>query len=528
MPNPQLMPAGARSIVRRRSGLGDVTQTPEYQAALKQLTNQLTEEGQSQLDIQTALGNFGTTFQQITQGGMSAEDGLKAALQYTLGAHSYGAAVDMVTGLVGAITSGAPPAALLTTFTGTMVGVMVLAGAISAGVGAAIVGVASIVIGLLQQLGLFGGAPQGQSLPGCPGTTFTGKGPDYQLPLPSAQGQSASAVYAWPDPYWQGNGNKPVAPGSPFWRRFPVATLTGGIWQLFGGGPDNWWFTSAVPSQGYSAFTWPQSMQWLPANNNKSLSLYFCYPGWGSYWAYGFRFIDAAFPLYHQMECETSIGESMFITIVPPQGGVPDTTSIAALVNFNAAFFTALKLNWEYALNGVKPPATDLQVLVHTIYTWNRAHAPGTGLDIQPDNSSQPWSPNGTTCAGVPPWYAAILSSNAGTQSWPDGVLSADGTKFHINTGPAKPFSLAAKGIVLGHGGVIGLLGGGTTQQKQGSTLGNIAIGTATAVGVTAGGLAVYAYATKQSYTGVLSSLWGTTKSGARAGVSKVKGVFRR
>jgi hypothetical protein len=503
-----------------RAGLGDITSQPQYQAAVQSLTNQLTLEGQSSFDIASAVQGMGDTFDQLNQQ-MSGTDALNSALNYTLGAKSYGAAVDMVGGLVAAAAGAEPPAELLQTFSGVMVGVMVLAGGVSAGVGAAIVAAVAVVVGILQQLGFFPGQPTGTALPDCPGITYTGQGPSYKLPLPGFNGAS-NVVYAWPDPYWQGS-NTGLQPGAPFWRKFPVQVTTGNPEAAL----DFFWFTP-LNTQGISVENWPQNLSWRPSNDSKPLSLFFCTPNTslGSPFAYGFRLIDAAFPLYHQMECETSIGEQMFVPIV----GGPNVEVIQSLTSFDAAFFAALQINWAWALNGLKPPGTDIDVLIHTIYTWNRAHAPGHGWDIQPDNTSQPWMANGTACSGNPPWYAAILASNAGASQHPDGVLSADGTKLHINTGSPKPFSLKSQGINLGKGG-INLGGSGAPAppaSSSTSTLANIAIGTVTAVGVTAAGLAVYSYATKQRYLRVLETLWGDTKSGARTGVRKVKGVFHR
>jgi hypothetical protein len=507
------------------AGLGDITQTPEYQAAVSQLTNQLTLEGQSSFDIQGSVQALGETFNQLNQQMGSPTDALQASLNYTLGSKSYGAAVDMVQGLVTSATSGMPPAELLQTFTGTMIGVMVLAGGISAGVGAAIVGAAAIVIGLLDQLGLFPGAPSGTALPGCPGVTYTGQGPSYQVPTPGYGGQN-NVIYAWPDPYWDSSHKAGIQPGAPLWRKFPVQLSTGSPEA----GVDFFWFQSpTAQSGGYPPEPlagWP-NLNWQPSNNNKPLVLFFCQPNMSlgnSFGGPGFRYIDAAFPLYHQMECETSIGEGMFMSIV----GGQNVEVIQALVNFDVSFFAALQLNWEYALNGITPPASDLDVLIHTIYTWNRAHDPGKGWDIQPDTTSQPWFPNGTQCAGAPPWYAAILASNAGTSTRPPGVMSADGTKLHINTGAPKPFSLKHQGIhiVGSHFPIPRITPAGSS--KPSNMLGNIAIGTATAVGVTAAGLAVYSYATKQKYMRVVGTLWDDTKAGARAGVRKVKGIFRR
>jgi hypothetical protein len=505
---------------RRIVGVGDITQTPEYQAAVKQLTDQLTLEGQSSFDIQGSIQAMGDTFNQLNQQMGSPSDALQASLKYTLGTKSFGAAVDMVSGLVTAATSGEPPAELLQTFTGTMIGVMVLAGGVSAGVGAAVMAAAAIVIGLLQQLGFFPGQPTGTALPGCPGVTYTGQGPSYQLPLPGWGGVS-NVVYAWPDPYWDSSHKSGLQPGAPLWRKFPVQLAAAGSLSAV---LDVFWFApfSGGVQSSPGQWNWPKTLSWQPSNDNKPLNLYFCWPNTnlGSLYSDRVRFIDIAFPLYHHMECEMAAGEMMFAGL--------NSEIIQALTNFDVVFFTALKLNWEYALNGITPPASDLEVLVHTIYTWNRAHAPGHGWDITPAPTDQPWMPDGTACSGLPPpWYAAILASNVGSSTQPAGVMSADGTKLHINTGAPKPFSLQSQGIPIGIPIHISP-GSVSAAPPASSTLANIAVGTATAVGVAAAGLGVYSLVTKQRYLGVLESLWSETKTGARASVRKVKGIFRR
>ena len=143
------------------------------------------------------------------------------------------------------------------------------------------------------------------------------------------------------------------------------------------------------------------------------------------------------------MQCEAAAGATLTNGLAGGPGvwGSPQAQVASALAGFEQAFFAALRLNWEYALNGLKPPASDAQVLVHTIYNWNRAHEPGAGFDIQPVNAI-PWAPNGTTCDGsAPPWYAGILAKQAGDVVQPAGVMN--GTHLHINTGPMLKFSVA-------------------------------------------------------------------------------------
>ena len=142
------------------------------------------------------------------------------------------------------------------------------------------------------------------------------------------------------------------------------------------------------------------------------------------------------------MECEGAAGANLFSSTTS------DPEIAAALLSFEQAFFAALKLNWEYALNGVASSASDANVLVHTIYLWNRAHEPGAGFDITPSTAAV-WAPNGTACDGTaPPWYAAILANLAGNSNPPDGVLNPSTKLLHINTGARKDFSLGGVAIL--------------------------------------------------------------------------------
>jgi hypothetical protein len=94
-------------------------------------------------------------------GGVNPQSIATAAQNYVLIGKTVAGAVDTVEGLIklydsaGSITPDSA-IAISNAFTGTMVGVAISAGAVSAGVGAAIVGAVAAVLGLLESNGLLG------------------------------------------------------------------------------------------------------------------------------------------------------------------------------------------------------------------------------------------------------------------------------------------------------------------------------------------------------------------------------------
>jgi len=435
---------------------GDVTQDPGYQSAWGTVMGQLNAEGASSTDIQGAAYALQSSWDTLVGQGMSGSDALGAATKYVMNVQTIGGAADLVSGLVSAGQSGVPAAGLLETATGTMIGAMVLAGAVSAGVGAAIVGAADVLVTLLQASGLFGSAPSGQSY--CGNLTVSGPGPSYMLPGQSSPSSSASKlcvlVY---DPYFTPgqDPSKPgagVAPGSARWRHFPNYT-TPDPTKIFDFPPDNVWFNSSCSSYnqgsvvGYSMMGGSQ-LEWTPHPNDQSVSYTFgaglCFPQ-NLYCPC--RFIDAAFPYYHQIECEAAAGPAVLMMADPRTAAV-----LQSLTDFQSALWANLKLNWEYALNGLNPPAQDWQVLVHTIRNWNKSHDAGTGYDLYPSTQSI-WTPNGTTCSGIPPWYAQILVGSIISNPVSD-IMSQNNQAVHINTGAKKNFTLQGVSMTGTKGGV--------------------------------------------------------------------------
>jgi len=424
---------------------------------------QLNSEGAGSTDIQGAAYALQSSWETLVGQGMSGSDALSAATKYVMNGQTIAGAADLVEGLINAGASNSPVPGLLETSTGVMIGTMVLAGAVSAGVGAAIVGAADVLITLLQGSGLFGSTPSGQSY--CGNLTVSGPGPSYMLPGQSSPDSSASKLCVLvydpyftpgPDPSKPGAG---VAPGSARWRHFPVYTAPP---RPFDFPPDNVWFNSSCSSYnrgtviGYGMMGGSQ-MSWTPHPNDQSVSYTFgaglCFPQ-NMYCPC--RFIDAAFPYFHQIECEAAAGPALF-ALADPRAMLPDV--MQPLWNFQNAFWANLKLNWEYALNGLNPPAQDWEVLVHTIRTWNKAHEAGTGYDLYPSTQTV-WTPNGTTCSGIPPWYAQILTSSIISNPVSD-IMSQNNQAVHINTGAKKNFTLQGVTMTGSRSGVPLHMGAG-------------------------------------------------------------------
>jgi hypothetical protein len=494
--NPQLSPQPARRGVGRL-GLGDITTTAEYQAGWNQIQAQLQTEGNGpgSAVVGGAQLIYSNSVSQMVEALGATQTGaaIQAATGYVLNTSTIGGAVDMVSGLIQASQTGETVPQLAQTFTGAMVGLLALAGA-SAGLGVAIAGGISVVVGIMQNFGLFPGGSSGVSI--CPGVT-TPTQPDYMVPCPAPYGASQpNCVGAW-DPYWT-PPTSGIQPGSGNWRKFPNPPSGGSILDPFGA--DAIWFTNYVLPTSVNQIAsgnFSTQIHWQPPNNDKPI-LYVTgeYPG--------IRYIDIFFPQYHHMECEMAGINPLLAELAVATGNGVEV--VGALSGFEQAFFQALKLNWEYALNGIKLQATDSQVLVHTIYQWNQAHEPGVGFDIQPSTAT-PWSANGTACDGsAPPWYAAILAPTAKNQapSGLVGVINPATGLLHINTGPKYPYTLG--------GGLFGI-GGRKSASSASSTsaVGSVAMGVAAVAGVSLLGTAIYAHIKREPYKQVWRSIWKGT-----------------
>jgi len=194
-----------------RIGLGDdlsdllalATQDPTVNSVVQQVKQQAAAEGaNTPQELDARLHTLASSYYNLISQeiGVDPKDALGAAQKYVHVAHTIQGAIENVEGLVQAAEAGAPPSQIVQSFTGLMIGTLVATGALTAGVGAAIVGAVVVVGMILDKLGLFGGHPSGTEV--CPGITCD-PAPKYVV--------NCICVYA--DPV--------TSPASPHWKHFP-------------------------------------------------------------------------------------------------------------------------------------------------------------------------------------------------------------------------------------------------------------------------------------------------------------------
>lgn len=376
----------------------------EAKAAWSAVSDQLTAEGAPAGDIDAAKHAFTDAYNQLnrTASYTSAADLASAAGKYIRAGRTAAGAIEHLGDLVAAGTSGdPPPAQVANTFMGTMIGIVVAAGGLSAGVGAVIMAAVTAVLGLFQELGFFGSPPKGQEV--CPGA--------FADP-PAAAVLGACAVVQTTSP--KGANGRPVnwppaTPGAGYWRRFPAKSNAEdfAVWYTQNGADRG----GAWPKTGIDGRPYPYPDRWWTRSE-----------AWR-------RLIDAAFPEYRLLECEQQsaacgapggtlaekLSAEMWRRLRPP------TPLQLALCDFGAAFFAAWQANKEYALNGLVPQ-DDWQVLVHVARVWNAAREVGTGQYIL-----TPGPKPGLDLAALPP-AASFPPGAGGGSGLPGGGGGAFGT----------------------------------------------------------------------------------------------------
>lgn len=319
------------------TSLGIDPTDPSIAGALNDIAAQATAEGEgSALEIGQRQATLLHSFSDIySRGTTAAQDALTAAKAYVGQNHTIAGAIDTASGLVSAVDAashGASPAALVTDFTGPLMGTLVLSGALTAGAGAAITGIVAAAGALLDALHVFGDPPPpGQNICG----SYVNPPPDYVI---------GCAYYD--------DSSGPQSPDSPYWRRFPE--------------PAN-----VVDAATWFSINYQNNTLWRDAH-------------WGGH--IGQRLIDSAFPDYTHVSMLTSTPPTTLAvpgtSFVIPVSMLPE--DLQTLYEFERAYFTAWKANKEYWLNGRKG-GTDAQVLEQAVRIWNRAHLPGKGTDVYPD-----------------------------------------------------------------------------------------------------------------------------------------------
>jgi len=419
--------------------------------------------------IVTSPGSFTLTQDTVTSAA-------KAAGALGMGGTAQGA-VNLVSGLVAAVESGSAPE-LVGAFTGDAIAALTAAGALTGGVGAAVVvGIELAGAGLAALLGSSGG----------PTTNVCGC---------SIQ-QSAGISISFGCCYSNGTAT-PQGPGSKrYWRSFPAKSNPA----------DAWWFqyvdAQEVPGGDYEAFA---TTTWGPAGDTWGV----CIKNSG-----GRRPIDAACIEFPQLDCDVTAATP--IAALPDGGGVSQVLGIpivysandVAWARFQRAFYSAWCANREYLFNGLKPPMGEADLLTHTIAVWNNAHSSVTTMTK-------------TAPVNLSPNQLLFANDPCGNRPYPDQsyimMLAKDaaGGVITINTGPLK---MQVKEVsTTGGFKLTPVFGASKPAGKTSGAL--IAVGALFGVAaLAAGGVGLYAWRSGQSYGQAWKSVLGmageqTTASG--------------
>lgn len=336
----------------------------EYDVQLSAVVNQLHAEGKDPSLAKQAFDDAVSDL--VHRGGVSLDAGTfyPAAARYALAKYSDMGAAQTIDGLVqGALNPTSKPGDVMSAAGGLMVTAAIAGGAMTAGVGAAIVGGLAIAGTLLNEV--FGGTSG-------PQTSMCGV--TVSNPLPCAVGPCMLSNVCLEE-----MGKRVSDPGAnELWRLFPDARRS----------EDAPWFRD--PGSGMFKFL---EFDWRGAHWNN---------------VGGMKGTKAL---------ESMFGPDVWKVIALDGGQVPLRT---VPQDFFRAFLEAYKKNKEFALNGLKTPLADWQVLLETALAWNRAHEKGAGTSI---------SPNAVAPFGAWVWQAR--ASNPGAT--PGGVIP-------VNTGARKSF----------------------------------------------------------------------------------------
>ncbi len=459
----RLQPFGAVGVSRRGLGLGSPSDFSSLDPAVQAVFNngpgaQLQAEGADSPTITGQQSNFAAQYNALVQtaSGVSWQQLANAAAQYVGLGNTVQGAQQIVGGLVDAFTSkGGDTAGVINSFTGIAiaeVGTAVAVGAVSAGVGAAIVAGIELVSALVGSI-FDTPAPTAQ-VAGC-GLPYT---PAFVIP--------GSEV-------WSIDGQKTLAGPSTAtysqWRKFPNPNTSG----------DSWWFQNAT---GVGGDCGAQSWQ-----NAGCVNTDWNHGSWSDRWALcgaksgaAWRPIDGACfengsPVYAQLESDN-------LMLWTPWAAGAHLEAMPLLQLLQQAFFIAWKANREYDFNGLARQ-NDWQVLQQVILRWNMAREPGNGVSLP----AATWSP---LTYGSPPdpvtcYMQMVLNDlqrnsssvvTAYDSTSGRGVLNSDGS-IHVNTGPLKSLPKATP----------------PASTSSSSSGGKVLVGAGALAGASAGGLYLYA-----------------------------------
>ena len=393
----------------------DITANPAGAAAWSQVQSQLQAEQQSGLltanDFNDALlaaqGNFTDSYNGLNAAAADATSILPAATQYALQAQTVLGSVSNIQGFISAAQNpDTPPAALVTSFTGILVGIGIASGVVTAGVGAAVCAGVALAVQTLSSLGFFPSPPSGAPL--CNGSVLVQPNDPGAIVIGCVAGNYPNLQQA-----------KVPGPQDPRWRSFPSPTTDPGWYEVLESSGQ----TIAGP------ITWGSGL-WSSGSN-------------------GPRMVDAAWPQFRHLECEQS-------SLLPGAAGA-----------FQQAFFAAWKLNQALALNG-QQVADDASVLKQLVTQWNRAHdgattysftSRGTDTQFMPSNLSPGPSPC-SRVASYGPYVSYLVQDIGGSLVINTGALKAPPNVSALtnNVSSAAPTATSgattAAAIALGIGGV--------------------------------------------------------------------------
>jgi hypothetical protein len=437
--------------VPRRIGLGAglldfeayASSDPNFAAAWGEINTQLAAEGADISQVNNAKTAFVNSLEQMASNaiGVTGDEAIQSAKSYVLLGQTLAGAAQTIQGLVQTAETGSIPE-IMSAFTGTLVGLAVTAGAFSAGIGAAIVGAVGGLINILQAAGFFGAPSTDVEIASCGYYPYR---PAYMIGCVGVNPVSGAVVQ--------------VSPGSPLWRSFPdkrnnVNPPPGHATS------DNYSYSDAqvwfqTRDQGGGGGLW-KGCRW---NGPGTVD----HPTSGNV-----RLVDIAFPNYAAVEgYENSSGE------------------------LNRAYVAAWKANQEYALNGLRQPGSDAQVLITLIRLWNRSHGGPTWV-LEQQNIADGGD------------YLSSLVTAAVSLLGNDPIRSGSG--LVINTGPIiQPKRTISFRVHLANDSA-------TAPSPPMSTGAKVAVGGAAVGAAALLGTAAFALAKGQAVDVVLKHAWGHVK----------------
>ncbi|HZU83491.1 MAG TPA: hypothetical protein VE987_11265, partial [Polyangiaceae bacterium] len=285
---------------------------PNFQNAWNDVQSQLAAEygpgsaayQDAILQAQDAMGQAYSGLSQLA--GVDPTTIANKARDYVLLGKTVSGAVSTIEGLIQDANTGQVTPAVVAGFMGTMIGLGIALGAISAGVGAAIIGAVGAIVAVFQQFGLFqpsppGGGSQQICSAGANGSdVFLGAtGPVYKQ---NSFGIDYSAyrlgyTIGCLGVYVVDPAHCRIEPASSEWRRFPNPNNPDDTpWFSFGavggangsGQPDGSW---VFPWGGAGNTLAVYNMGWSKPNDNSAFA------------NLNIRPIDAAFPYWRYLEC---------------------------------------------------------------------------------------------------------------------------------------------------------------------------------------------------------------------------------